>query len=274
MFLQTTDPATNLASELCCIATQRGQREHIFMRHRIFLAGATGAIGQRLIRLLRAAGHHVTGTTRFEAKAPMLRALGAEPVVVDVFDADALKQAVLSAKPDIVIHQLTDLPPGLDPAKMADAIGRNARIREEGTRNLIDASIAAGARRLIAQSIAWMYAPGPQPHREGDPLDRAADGPRGITLAGVVSLETQTLQSPPLEGIVLRYGQLYGPGTGSETPRGQAPLHVDAAAHAALLAIDRGTPGFYNIAEPNDLIATGKARHDLGFDASFRLPNG
>lgn len=244
------------------------------MSHRIFLAGATGAIGQRLIPLLCAAGHHVTGTTRFEAKASMLRALGAEPVVVDVFDAAALKQVLLAARPDTVIHQLTDLPPGLDPAKMADAIGRNARIRGEGTRNLIDASIAAGTKRLIAQSIAWMYAPGPQPHNENDPLDRAADGPRGITLAGVVSLETQTLQSPPLDGIVLRYGQLYGPGTGSESPRGQAPLHVDAAAHAALLTIDRGMPGFYNIAEPNDLIATDKARRDLGFDASFRLPNG
>ena len=244
------------------------------MSHRIFLAGATGAIGQRLIPLLRAAGHHVAGTTRFEAKLSALRALGAEPVVVDVFAADALKQAVLAAKPDIVIHQLTDLPPGLDPAKMADAIGRNARIREEGTHNLIDASIAAGAKRLIAQSIAWMYAPGPQPHRENDPLDRAADGPRGITLAGVVSLETQTLQSPPLDGIVLRYGQLYGPGTGSDEPRGNTPLHVDAAAHAALLAVARGGTGIYNIAEPNDLIATDKARRELGFDARFRLPGG
>lgn len=244
------------------------------MSHRIFLAGATGAIGQRLIPLLRAAGHRVVGTTRFETKAPTLQALGAEPMVVDVFDADALKQAVLAAKPDIVIHQLTDLPPGLDPTKMAAAIGRNARIREEGTRNLIDASIAAGARRLLAQSIAWMYAPGPQPHGEDHPLDHATDGPRGITLAGVVSLETQTLQSPPLEGIVLRYGQLYGPGTGSDERRGQAPLHIDAAAHAALLAIDRGVSGFYNIAEPNDLIATDKAHRDLGFDASFRLPNG
>lgn len=243
------------------------------MSHRIFLAGATGAIGQRLIPLLRAAGHHVAGATRFEAKMPTLHALGAEPVVVNVFDADALKLAVLAARPDIVIHQLTDLPPGLDPAKMADAIGRNARVREDGTRNLIDASVAAGARRLIAQSIGWMYAPGPQPHREDDPLDDAADGPRGITLAGVVSLETQTLRSSLLEGIVLRYGQLYGPGTGSEGPRGATPLHVDAAAHAALLAIDRGTPGVYNIAEPNDLIATDKARRDLAFDAGFRLPN-
>ncbi|MGB3867694.1 MAG: NAD(P)-dependent oxidoreductase [Xanthobacteraceae bacterium] len=242
------------------------------MSYRIFLAGATGAIGQRLIPLLRDAGHHVVGTTRFESKAETLRRLGAEPAVVDVYDAAALTEAVAAARPQIVIHQLTDLPPGLDPARMADAIGRNTRIRIEGTRNLIAAAIAAGATRLIAQSLAWMYAPGPQPHAESDPLDHAADGPRGVSLAGVVSLETQTLQSPPLDGIVLRYGQLHGPGTGSDTPRAVAPLHVDAAAYAALLAIDRGAPGIYNIAGPNDLVATGKAQRDLGWRADFRLP--
>lgn len=243
------------------------------MNHRIFLAGATGAIGQRLVPLLRTAGHHVAGTTRFEAKAATLRALGAEPIVVDVFDADALKQAVLAAKPDIVIHQLTDLPPGLDPAKMVDALVRNARIRDEGTRNLLQAALAAGARRMIAQSIAWIYAPGTTPHLESDPLNAEADGSYNVSIAGVVALETQTLQSPPLDGIVLRYGQLYGPGTGRDAPQGTAPVHVDAAAQAALLAIDRGAPGIYNIAEPNDLVATDKARRDLGFDASFRLPN-
>ena len=243
------------------------------MNHRIFLAGATGAIGQRLVPLLRTAGHHVAGTTRFEAKAATLRALGAEPIVVDVFDADALKQAVLAAKPDIVIHQLTDLPPGLDPAKMADALVRNARIRDEGTRNLVQAALFAGARRMIAQSIAWIYAPGTTPHLESDPLNVEADGSYNVSIAGVVALETQTLQSPPLDGIVLRYGQLYGPGTGRDAPQGTAPVHVDAAAQAALLAIDRGAPGIYNIAEPNDLVATDKARRDLGFDASFRLPN-
>jgi nucleoside-diphosphate-sugar epimerase len=243
------------------------------MNHRIFLAGATGAIGQRLVPLLRTAGHHVAGATRFGAKAATLRALGAEPVVVDVFDADALKQAVLAAKPDIVIHQLTDLPPGLDPAKMADALVRNARIRDEGTRNLLQAALAAGARRMIAQSIAWIYAPGTTPHLESDPLNVEADGSYNVSIAGVVALETQTLQSPPLDGIVLRYGQLYGPGTGRDAPQGTAPVHVDAAAQAALLAIDRGAPGIYNIAEPNDLVATDKARRDLGFDASFRLPN-
>lgn len=243
------------------------------MTHRIFLAGATGAIGQRLVPLLRAAGHDVAGTTRFKAKAAMLRALGAEPVVVDVFDAEALKQAVAAAKPDIIIHQLTDLPPGLDPAKMADALVRNARIRDEGTRNLVQAALAAGARRMIAQSIAWIYAPGDLPHRESDPLKVEADGSYNVSIAGVVALETQTLQSPPLDGIVLRYGQLYGPGTGRNAPQGDAPVHVDAAAQAALLAIDHGAPGIYNIAEPNALVATDKARRDLGFDARFRLPN-
>jgi nucleoside-diphosphate-sugar epimerase len=184
-----------------------------------------------------------------------------------------LKQAVLAAKPDIVIHQLTDLPPGLDPAKMADALVRNARIRDEGTRNLLQAALAAGARRMIAQSIAWIYAPGTTPHLESDPLNVEADGGYNVSIAGVVALETQTLQSPPLDGIVLRYGQLYGPGTGRDAPHGTAPVLVDAAAQAALLAIDHGAPGIYNIAEPNDLVATDKARRDLGFDASFRLPN-
>jgi nucleoside-diphosphate-sugar epimerase len=247
---------------------------HHIMSHRIFLAGATGAIGQRLVPLLRAAGHDVAGTTRVDAKAATLRALGAEPVVVDVFDADALKRAVAAFRPDIVIHQLTDLPPALDPTKMADALVRNARIRDEGTRNLVQATLAAGARRMIAQSIAWIYAPGTAPHHESDPLKVEADGSYNVSIAGVVALETQTLQSPPLDGIVLRYGQLYGPGTGRDAPEGTAPLHVDAAAHAALLAIEHGEPGIYNIAEPNDLIATDKARRNLGFDARFRLPNG
>lgn len=241
------------------------------MVHRIFLAGATGAIGQRLVPLLRDAGHHVTGTTRSEAKAAALRSLGIAPVVVDVFDAEALKQAVMAAKPDIVIHQLTDLPPALEPNLMAAALVRNARIRDEGTRNLVQAALAAGARRMIAQSIAWIYASGKTPHVESDPLKVEADGSYNVSIAGVVALERATLQSPPLQGIVLRYGQIHGPGTGSDKPRAMAPLHVDAAAYAALLAIDRGAPGIYNVAEANDLISSDKAHNELGWDANFRL---
>src|SRR5215475_10251430 len=124
---------------------------------KIFLAGAAGAIGSRLVPLLIRAGHEVTGTTRSAAKAEKLRELGAQPVLVDVFDLAALRDAVAAAHPEILIHQLTDLPRGLDPAQMGAAVARNARIRTEGTRNLVAAAVAAGARRFIAQSIAWAY---------------------------------------------------------------------------------------------------------------------
>lgn len=242
------------------------------MALRIFLAGASGAIGARLVPLLRQAGHRVVGTTRSSAKAEMLRAAGVEPVVVDVFDAPALARAVAAARPHVVIHQLTDLPPDLDPSRMEAATPRNARIRDEGTGNLVRAALAAGARRLVAQSIAWAYAPGPEPHSEDDPLELDAEGRRSITVRGVAALERLTLNSPPLEGVVLRYGQIHGPGTGADAPRGAASLHVDAAAYAALLAVDKGAPGIFNIAEPNAYVTTDKARRELGWTADFRLP--
>lgn len=241
------------------------------MSYRILLAGATGVIGRRLIPLLRKAGHEVTGTTRSAAKIAALRDLGAEACVVDVFDAAALSQAVAAARPEVVIHQLTDLPSGLDPSRMNDSIIRNARIRDDGTRNLIKAAIAAGARRLIAQSIAWAYAPGPTPYIESDPLDVEAEGNRAISVGGVASLEHQVLNASPLEGIILRYGKIYGPGTGADEPSDTAPLHVDAAAYAALLAIDHGAAGIYNIAAPNQQVAAAKARRDLGWESDFRL---
>ena len=243
------------------------------MSYRIFLAGAAGAVGKRLAPLLREAGHHVAGTTRTESRAAELRALGVEPFVVDVFDAPALTRAVALARPEIVIHQLTDLPPGLDPSRMGEALVRNARIRDEGTRNLVNAAIAAGAHRLVAQSIAWAYAPGPKPYAEDDPLDAGAEGARAVSVGGIIALENWTLKSPPLAGIILRYGRLYGPGTGAEAPTGPLSLHVDAAAYAAFLAVDRGDPGIFNIAEPNGEVATEKARRELGWRADFRLPD-
>ena len=237
---------------------------------RIFLAGAAGAIGRRLVPLLLAAGHHVVGTTRSTSKADLLRAAGVEPVVLDIFDSALLTRAVSAARPDIVIHQLTDLPHGLDPSQMAEGTKRNARMRSEGTHSLVSAALASGARRLIAQSIAWMYAPGPQPHSEEDPLDIDARGTRAITVAGVVTLERLAMSSPPIEGIVLRYGHLYGPNTGSDVA--EAPsLHVDAAASAALLAVEKAHKGIYNIAEPNAYLSVEKARREIGFDPSFRI---
>jgi nucleoside-diphosphate-sugar epimerase len=237
---------------------------------KIFLAGATGAIGRRLVPLLLNAGHCVIGTTRSTTKADGLRAAGVKPVVVDVFDAQALSAAVSEAHPDIVVHQLTDLPPGLDPGRMTEGTQRNARMRSEGTQNLVAAALGAGVDRLVAQSIAWMYAPGKEPHSEDDALDIEARGTRAITVAGVATLEQLTISSPPIDGVVLRYGHLYGPGTGTTTAEAPA-LHVDAAAWAAVLAIEKARCGIYNIAEPSGYLATEKARRELGFDASVRL---
>ena len=224
------------------------------MKRCVLVAGATGAVGKPLVALLVAHGYEVWGTTRSRDKATSVERAGAKAIVVDVFDARALERAVASANPQTILHQLTDLPPGLDPARMADAVPRNARIRTEGTANLVAAALAAGTRRLVSQSIAWH--------------------PQGVTADGVAALERLTLGSPPLEGIVLRYGHLYGPGTGRPSPAGEMPLHVDAAASAALLALEKGRAGIYAIAEPNAHVAIDKARRELGWDPYFRSPSG
>ena len=234
------------------------------MSKRLFLAGASGVVGRYLIPLLLADGWAVTGTTRSADKAAHLVALGVEPAIVDVFDAAALRAAVGAAQPDVVVHQLTDLPPGLDPARMAEARGRNARVRDEGTRNLIAASLAAGAKRLVAQSIAFAYAVGPTPHKEDDPLDLGTDEAPNVSGRGVASLEKQVLAAP-LEGLVLRYGSFYGPGTGFETTTRPGPLHIEDAAEAARLAVRQGPPGIYNIAEDDGAVAIEKAKRLLGW---------
>jgi nucleoside-diphosphate-sugar epimerase len=239
---------------------------------RIFLAGARGAIGRRLTPLLLAAGHIVAGTTRSAAKAGDLRARGIEAVVVDVFDAAGLRDAVMRLRPEIVIHQLTDLPQTFDRERLAASLVDNARLRIEGTANLVAASLAAGAQRLIAQSIAFAYAAGPEPHSESDPLASSeGDSPEAATAGGVRGLENAVINAPGMVGIVLRYGRLYGPGTWN-MPNARVPLHVDAAAHAALLAVTRGASGVYNIAEDDGTVSIEKARVGLGFDPAFRLP--
>ena len=237
---------------------------------KVFLAGATGVIGRPLVKLLREAGHAVTGTTRSPGKAAAIEALGASAMVVDAFDAAALTQAVAAAKPEVVIHQLTDLPDTMDPARRAAVQEANARLRIEGTRNLMAAAQASGARRVVAQSIAFIYAPGPGPRQEGDPLDDSEAQRR--TLAGVVALENAVTQTPGIDGVVLRYGRLYGPGTWFAERSGPGPLSTDAAAHAALLAVTRGAPGIYNIAEDDGALSIEKARRELGFDPGFRMP--
>jgi nucleoside-diphosphate-sugar epimerase len=239
---------------------------------RIFLAGASGAIGRRLTPLLLAAGHSVTGTTRSAGKAADLKARGAAAVVVDVFDAEALRRAVVSARPDVVIHQLTDLPQVFDQERFRASLVSNARLRIEGTANLVSAALAAGARRLIAQSIAFAYAEGPEPHPEGDPLVSAEGQSLGaVSARGVRALEDAVVNARGIEGLVLRYGRLYGPGTWYKAANGKAPVHVDAAAHAALLAVTRGAPGIYNVTEDDGAVTVEKARKELGFDPAFRL---
>jgi nucleoside-diphosphate-sugar epimerase len=236
---------------------------------RIFIAGATGAIGRRLTPILLAAGHQVTGTTRSPEAARKLENAGVRAAVVDVFDAAALERAAIDAQPEVVVHQLTDLPQTFDEKEVASSYPRNARIRVEGTRNLVAAARAAAARRFIVQSIAFAYAAGREPHVEDDPLN-LADGPRLVTVRGAADMEQQVLTSG-MEAIVLRYGLFYGPGTWNERPSGKPALHIDAAAHAALLALNRGAPGIYNIADDDGAVSIEKARRMLGFDPAFRL---
>ncbi|HEY7076206.1 MAG TPA: NAD-dependent epimerase/dehydratase family protein [Solirubrobacteraceae bacterium] len=181
---------------------------------RIFIAGATGAIGVPLVRRLVAGGHTVAGMTRSESKAGALRALGAEPVVCDVFDLSALTAAVTGFGPDAVIHQLTDLPD-----RAADIPARaaaNSRIRREGTRNLLAAARAAGAPRFLAQSVAWEL--------PGDGGAAVREHERAVLDAG---------------GVVLRYGRFYGPGTYHPDDVAEPPaVHVEEAARRTADALE------------------------------------
>jgi nucleoside-diphosphate-sugar epimerase len=191
---------------------------------RIFLAGATGVIGIRLTGLLVADGHQVAGMTRSTARAEALRELGAEPVVCDVYDAERLRAAVVSFAPELVIHQLTDLP---DDASQIVAFGdRNTRIRVEGTRNLLAAAAAAGAPRLLVQSIAWRLL-----------------GSRGEAMR---EFERMVLDAG---GTVIRYGQFYGPGTFYEDAPPPPPrVHLDEAARATVGLLD-APPGIVEVTD-------------------------
>ena len=235
---------------------------------RIFLAGAGGAIGRRLTPLLVANGHQVAGTTRSADKVEAIAKVGAEPVVVDVFDASALARAVAQAKPQAIIHQLTDLAFAPGTPQYQEGLKRNARLRIEGTRNLVDAARAAGVARMVAQSIAFIYAPGPGARVETDPLN--ADPAAAGTVTAVKALEDAVLSLP--EGIMLRYGYFYGPGTWSPQGATRRPaIHIDAAAQAALAALTKAAPGIYNIAEDDAGLSSEKAKRAFGFDPAFRL---
>lgn len=181
---------------------------------RLFLAGATGAIGWPLLELALELGYAVAGMTRTAAKADDLAERGAEPVVCDVFDREATMAAVTAFAPDVVVHQLTDLPDERE--LLPEFFAANSRVRREGTRNLVDAARAAGARRLLAQSVAW-----------------SLPGEGGIA---VTEHETMVLE---FGGVVVRYGQFYGPRTYHEHDRPDPPrVHVHDAARRTLDLVD------------------------------------
>jgi nucleoside-diphosphate-sugar epimerase len=234
---------------------------------RVFVAGATGVIGRRLVPLLRAGGHEVIGMVRSPERESALRALGAEPAIADALDAAAVRGAVQAARPDAVIHQLTSLPRRIDPRKLERDFALNDRLRGEGTRNLVEAAQAAGVSRLVAQSIAFAYAPGPPGtiHTEDDPLFLDAPEPMARTMGAVAELERAVLGA---NGVVLRYGYFYGPGSsiardgslGQDVSRRRLPIvgggrgvwsfiHVDDAAHATVRALATGAGAAYNVVD-------------------------
>ena len=237
---------------------------------RIFLAGATGALGKRLIPILVSAGHRVTGMTRFISKVPLLSDLGAEPAIADALDRGAVMEAVMNAQPDVVIHELTALT-GMSDLKHFDReLSQTNRLRTEGTQFLLAAAKAAGASRFIAQSFSgWPNArTGGRVKTEHDALD--ADPPKSMrrTIDAIRQLEQMVTSATALTGLVLRYGGFYGPGTSlgqggvflEMVRRRKLPiagagtgvwsfLHIDDAASATRLAIDDGPSGVYNIVD-------------------------
>ena len=234
---------------------------------RVFVAGATGVIGRRLVPALLGEGHQVTAMIRSPERREQVRAMGAEPAVADALDGEAVRSVVLESRPDAVVHELTSLPRRIDPRKIERDFALNDRVRSEGTRNLVAAARAAGARRILAQSIAFMYAPG-QPgtvHTEQDPMLEEAPKSFRRSAGAVRELERAVLGA---EGVALRYGYFYGRGSAisregsmaEDLARRRLPIvgagggvwsfiHVDDAARATVAALERGVAGPYNIVD-------------------------
>ena len=235
---------------------------------RVLLAGATGAIGRPLVPRLLAAGHELTAMTRSERSAETLRSAGAAAVVVDVFDREALVAAVTEARPEAVVHELTALPDRFNPRDKQLYEPTN-RVRTEGTRNLLEAARAAAVRRFVCQSIAFGYAPGGERVKTEDAeLFRDAPAPFDGGMRALEEMERMVLSAEGIEGLILRYGWFYGPGTyfatdgstASDVRRRRFPvvgegtgvfsfIHVDDAADATVAALERGAPGAYNVVD-------------------------
>ncbi len=239
---------------------------------KIFVAGATGALGRRLVPLLVAKGHEVTGLTRSETRVASLWNARATPVVADALDPDALAGAISRAEPDVIVHQLTALAGSLDFRHFEREFALTNRLRTEGTDNLLSAGRALGVRRFVAQSFAgWPFARVGGPVKtEEDPLDTSPPDAVRTTLEAIRHLERAVTSATWTEGLVLRYGGFYGPGTsmGLE-PEGEhvqairqrkfpvvgdgggvwSFIHIDDAAQATLAAVERGAPGIYQVVD-------------------------
>jgi nucleoside-diphosphate-sugar epimerase len=236
---------------------------------RVFVAGATGAIGKQLVPRLVEAGHEVHGMTRSESKQAMLHEHGAVPVIADALDPDQVAEAVGRAKPDVIVHQLTAIPAKLDLRHFDRDFALTSRLRTEGTDHLLSAGQAVGVRRFVAQSHILAYARTGGPVKsEEDPFDRSPAREMRETLAAIRHLEEAVLGARWTEGIVLRYGHFYGPGTSLAPGEEQLELvrkrkfplvsdgggvwsfiHIADAAEATVAALERGSRGVYNIVD-------------------------
>ncbi|MFY9913087.1 MAG: NAD(P)-dependent oxidoreductase [Nocardioidaceae bacterium] len=262
---------------------------------RVFVAGATGAIGRQLVPRLVEAGHEVHGMTRSASKKALLEDLGAVPVVADALVPDEVAEAVAQAKPEVIVHQLTSIG-SLDPRHFDRDFAVTNRLRTEGTDHLLSAGQAIGVRRFVAQSYgAWPYVRTGGPVKtEEDPLDpNPAREMRG-SLAAIRHLEAAVLGAHWTEGIVLRYGAFYGPGTSMAADGEQSELvrqrkfplvgdgggvwsfiHIADAAEATVAAIERGRPGVYNIVDDDPAPVAEwlpALARDLGAKKPMRVP--
>lgn len=229
---------------------------------KIFIAGATGAVGYPLVQLLMEAGkYEVYGSTRNIDRASILRKMGVTPIIVDVYDAKMLKAELQKVKPDFVIHQLTDLPYGLPKDRMPDAQLKNARIRTEGTFNLIGAIGKIKLEGFLVQSIAFMYGEGHLPHLEAEP-----NGTETLRSFEKMAIDAQENSK------IMRYGRFYGPKTGFDNLDLPCRVHVEAAAHACELLLNRGNGKVYNICEDSEYASNEKIILDTNWNPEFRLP--
>jgi nucleoside-diphosphate-sugar epimerase len=238
---------------------------------KIFVAGATGALGRPMVAQLVKRGHEVVGMTRSESKQDLLRALGARPVVADALDPDAVARAVAEAEPDVIVHQLTAIG-AFNPRRMERDFAATNRLRTEGTDHLLAAGRAVSVKRFVAQSFApWVFARTGGPVKsEDDPLDTAPPAQVRTTLDAIKYLERAVTEADWTEGIALRYGGFYGPGTsiGLDPPGEQVEMvrarkfplagkgtglwsfiHIEDAAAATVEAIEHGRRGIYNVVD-------------------------